>query len=137
MDLDPAELEDVAKGEIRAMSPEEYNRAVVSSGFSYGEGLEMLGLIILFGGWISAGMAAIVAGIAVALISGDWARFVMVALGGTVLGYLAEVAAMFTFGYLDVRWLRTGRPDEAWFAILLVLGPAVALLVAVLVLMDV
>ncbi len=126
-------LKDLTRGEIKAMSPEEYQRAVVSGGVDYGEGLDVGAGIITVGGWIPAGIMAIVAGIGVGLVSGDWSRFLLIAFGGTIVGYLAVMAAIPAFDNLDIRWLRTGRPDEAWLAILLMVGPAVALLVAVLV----
>ena len=90
--------------------------------------------ILLFGGWIPIGIVAIVAGIVVALISGDWWLILPIALGGTILGYIAAFGVSCGFDDLDIRWLRTTHPDEAAWVIFLLVGPAVALLVAVLLL---
>jgi len=65
---------------------------------------------------------------------GDWSLFLLVALGGTIAGYFAAMGAITVFDLLDSQWLRLSRPEEAGFVILLSGGPAVALLVAVLVL---
>lgn len=90
--------------------------------------------ILLFGGWIPIGIVAIVAGIVVAFISGGWLLILPIALGGTTLGYLAALGASYAFDNLDILWLRLGRPDESAWVIFLSVGPAVALVVAVLVL---
>ena len=135
MDLDPAELEELARGEIRAMSTVAYRRAVLSSGFEYEAGLHIVGSLIVFLGWIPLGIVAVVAGVIVAVITEDWKLFWLASVWGTILGHLAVVGAMPVFDNLDIRWLRTGQPDIAWFAIFLAVGPAVVLLVAVLVLM--
>ncbi|MEA2026221.1 MAG: hypothetical protein U9O18_05990 [Chloroflexota bacterium] len=110
------------------MSPEEYMEAFDS------DSLRLSREILLYGGWVPVGIVAIVAGIVVAFISGDWLAFLSIALAGTILGYIAAFGASYGFDELDIRWLRLGRPDEAAWVIFLSVGPAVALLVAVLVL---
>jgi hypothetical protein len=75
---------------------------------------------------------AIVAGIVVAFISGDRGLFLLAALGGTIMGYAAAIGATLTCLEVDERWLRLGQQECAVWLILLSVGPAIALLVAVL-----
>jgi hypothetical protein len=110
------------------MSPEEYMEAFDS------DSLRLSRDILLFGGWIPSGIVAVVAGVVVALISGVWLQFLLVALGGTIMGYIAALGASYGFDQLDIRWLRTGWPDGSAWVIFLTVGPAGALLVAILVL---
>jgi len=72
--------------------------------------------------------------IVAALVARNIWLFPPIALGGTILGYLAALGAIGVFEVVDIRWLRLGRSEDAWILILLLTGPAVALLVAVLVL---
>lgn len=89
---------------------------------------EFSAYLIWFGGWIPVGIVAIVAGIVVAFISGDWRLFLLTALGGTVAGYVVAIGAMITYLEVDSRWLRHGQQERAAWAILLSVGPAVVLL---------
>ena len=89
----------------RAMSADEYVEAFDT------ESLLLTRTIIWVGGWVPVGMVAIV----VAFISGEWLAFLLIALAGTILGYLAAIGALLIFDFLDIRWLRTGRPEDAGF----------------------
>ena len=86
--------------------------------------------ILLCGGSIPIGIVAIIAGIVVALISGGFLLFLPIAIGGTILGYIAALGVSCGFDELDIRWLRLGWPDEYAWIIFLTVGPAVARLSA-------
>jgi hypothetical protein len=91
--------------------------------------------LLLFMGWMPGTLVAAVAGIVVALIVGNLWLFPVIALTGTILGFLATFAAWAVVAMAEERWLRLG--DHWWTAFGLVVlgtGPAVALLVALLVL---
>jgi hypothetical protein len=88
----------------------------------------------IYFGWIPVGIVAIVAGIVVGFISGDWSQFLLIALGGTILGYVTAIVAVVSYVALDNRWLRLGRQVDAAGVVFLSVGSAVPLLLAVLVL---
>jgi hypothetical protein len=93
---------------------------------------EWTALLIWFGGWIPIGIVAIVASVVVAVVAGDGRLFLLTAIGGTIVGYAVAIGAITTYLELDTRWLRRGQQERAAWVILLSVGPAVALLLAVL-----
>lgn len=117
-----------AAGEIsdRALTELEYSRR-------YDVGGEVVPLLVI--GWLPGAFAGIIAGIIVALITSDWGHVLPIALGATILGHLLAFGFVLLFEEADMRWLRTGNGGAiASVIIFLVTGPAVALLLAVLVL---
>ena len=74
---------------------------------------------------------AIVAGIVVGFVSGDWRLALSTAIGGTIFGHVAAIVAVITYVVLDNLWLRLGQQVNAAFVVFLSVGSAVALLVAV------
>lgn len=100
--------------------------------FAHNAGARLIG----YYGWMPVVSIAIVAGIVVALISGDWWLFLLTALVGMALGYVAVIGVWRIYLALDeaLGGLRLGHPPVVATAIFLLVGPAVALLVAVLVL---
>ncbi|MFO7532268.1 MAG: hypothetical protein R6W93_07370 [Candidatus Limnocylindrales bacterium] len=92
------------------------------------------GQIFLMVGWLPSLLVASLAGIVVAVVTWDWWRCVVVAVSGTILGILATVPAWTAFAHVDARWLRLGDHSETALAVVLFgTGPAVALLIALLV----
>jgi hypothetical protein len=123
---------DLATGRrtLRDLTRAEYSESQVTDTTSWSA------LLLWFGGWIPAGIVAIGAGIVAGFISGDWRPVVGTALGGTIFGYVAAIGAMLTYLEVDHRWLRRGQSERVAWEIVLSVGPAVALLVAVLVLIN-
>ena len=115
---------------LRELSPREYHQAVLTDTIYVSHGL------IGCGGGILVGIMAIVAGIVVAFSSGNWVLFGLTALSGMLLGYGALIGALYAYSEVDHRWLRLGRLERAWWAILLLVGVAAPLLVAALVRTD-
>ncbi len=124
---DRSRREDVEDGKIsdRALTELEYSRR-------YDVGGEVVAFLVI--GWLPGAFAGIIAGIIVALITSDWVLLLPIALGAAILGYLLTVGLDVLFGMADVRWLRCGYRGSAPVIIFLVTGPAVALLLAFLVL---
>lgn len=100
--------------------------------FAHNQAARLIGYF----GWMPVVIVAIVAGIVVALILGDWWLFLLTALVGMVLGYVAVIGVWRIYLALDeaLGGLRLGHPPVVATAIFLLVGPAVALLMAVLVL---
>lgn len=113
---------------LRELSPDDYHQAVLSGAVYLSHAL------IGCGGGILVGIVAIVAGIVVAFGSGNWVLFGLTAFSGTILGYSAVIGALYAYDEVDHRWLRLGRVERAWWAILLLVGVVAPLLVAALVL---
>ena len=83
-------------------------------------------------GWVPSLLGAMVAGAVAAALADDLWLFPIVALAGLVLGCLATLGLWSAASNLDLRWHLFGR--HWWTAamlIVLVIGPAVAVLVAV------
>jgi hypothetical protein len=120
---------DLTAGRLRARALTQDDYVEVYGTVDNSQGGEIIGCF----GWMPIGIVAIVAGIVVALISSNWWLFLLIALGGTILGYLAILGVMIVYDWLDVRWLRLGRQDDVG-VILFFTGPVVALLIALLVL---
>jgi hypothetical protein len=119
--------EDIADGKIS-------DRAL--TGLEYSRRYDVEGAIpaFLFIGWLPGLVAGIIAGIIVALITWNGLLFLPIALGGPILGYLATLGLVILFLVVDVRWLRLGDGDWVSGVIFLGTGPAVALLIALLIL---
>jgi hypothetical protein len=130
LEVEPARTrreDDIAAGKIsdRALTELEYSRR-------YDVGGEVLPLLVI--GWLPGAFAGIIAGIIVALITSDWGLFLPIALGAAFLGYLLTLGLDVLFGVADMRWFRSGSGGAAAGIIFLVTGPAVALLLAFLIL---
>ncbi len=83
-------------------------------------------------GWVPSLLGAMVTGAIVAGLADDLWRFPTVALAGLVLGCLATAGSWSAASTLDLRWHLLGRYwwTAVWLIVLLP-GPAMALLVAV------
>lgn len=88
--------------------------------------------LLLFVGWIPSALVAVVAGVAVAVMSANLWLIPVVALAGTILGYLATFLAWVTIGWTEERWRWLGEQWWNAFGILVLgTGPVAATLVAV------
>jgi hypothetical protein len=121
---------DLAAGRVSARALTEDDYLKISKTVGGSDGAEAIGCW----GWVPTVPSSIVAGIIVALIESNVLLFLPVALGGVILGYVAMIGLYIAYDWVDVRWLRLGRSEDAGALILLITGPAVALLVAFLVL---
>jgi hypothetical protein len=87
---------------------------------------------LFFVGWIPSTLVAVVASVAVGVMSADLWLIPVVALAGTILGYLATVLAWVAIGWTEERWRWLGEQWWTAFGILVLgTGPVVATLVAV------
>ena len=85
--------------------------------------------------WLLGVLVAIVAGVVVALITWDAVLFLVVAIGGSVVGFIAAFALPAVFHAIDTAWLRRGSESKGIrVMIMLAAGPATSLIVALVVL---
>lgn len=88
--------------------------------------------IMLFVGWIPPAVAALIAGIIVAIRTGNLWALAVVAVGGTVVGHITSLTVLFTIGwYLQRRRVR-GWAVRAFILIDVAVGVVAAVAIAIL-----
>jgi hypothetical protein len=120
--------------ELLAQGLAEYARVMPTDDYelAYHSGDPYQARLLVGVGWVPSLLGAMVAGAVAAALADDLWLFPIVALAGLVLGCLATLGLWSAASDLDLRWHLFGR--HWWTAamlIVLVIGPAVAVLVAV------
>lgn len=87
--------------------------------------------IALFVGWIPGAVAAVIGGIAVAILSHSFEAFVIVAVAGTVVGYVVCLICVFGIGQPLAKRLSPSVADRLFGGFMLS-GAGAAIVVAIL-----
>ena len=88
--------------------------------------------LALFVGWIPAAVAAVIGGIAVAILTSTFDAFVVIALAGTVVGYVVCLFCMFGIGLALAKRNISARVADWVFGGIMLSGAAGAIVVAIL-----
>jgi hypothetical protein len=88
--------------------------------------------VLLFVGWIPPAVTALVGGVVLGLRTGSVGTLAVVAICGTLVGYIASLTVLFTLGrYLELRRVR-GRLATAFLVLDVAVGVAGAIAIAIL-----
>jgi hypothetical protein len=92
---------------------------------------------MLFLGWLPPAVTALVAGVIVALLTGDPWAFVTVLVAGTLVGYIVGLSLMFTVGFrLERRGVSASTAEkfvtfDFWSGVPVAIAVAVLALIAI------